>query len=53
MIGAERCKWKFSDFHKSLGERGAVRPFTGSEDVSKKLSALMSCYCYHDLSNGK
>lgn len=34
VIGAERCKWKFSDFHKSLRERGAVRPFTGSEDMS-------------------
>jgi len=33
-MGAERCKWKFTEFHKSLRERGVVRPFTGSEDVS-------------------
>ncbi|GLT81989.1 hypothetical protein SLE2022_004070 [Rubroshorea leprosula] len=31
---AERCKWKLMDFHKSLRERGLVRPFTGSEDIS-------------------
>lgn len=35
VMGAERCTWKFTDFHKSLRERGVVRPFTGSEDVSK------------------
>lgn len=35
VIGAERCTWKLSDFHKSLRERGVVRPFTGSEDVSQ------------------
>lgn len=34
VIGAERCKWKFLDFHNSLKERGLVRPFTGSEDMS-------------------
>ncbi|RVX11793.1 Mitochondrial fission protein ELM1 [Vitis vinifera] len=34
VIGAEHCKWKFADFHKSLLERGVVRPFTGKENVS-------------------
>ncbi|KAA8518540.1 hypothetical protein F0562_016014 [Nyssa sinensis] len=29
VIGAKRCTWKFADFHKSLQERGVVRPFTG------------------------
>ncbi|GAV67044.1 Mito_fiss_Elm1 domain-containing protein, partial [Cephalotus follicularis] len=33
IMGAERCRWKFADFHKSLRERGMVRPFVGSEDV--------------------
>lgn len=37
-MGSERCTWKLSDFHKCLGERGVVRPFTGSEDVSKQVS---------------
>ncbi|XWS71449.1 hypothetical protein CRYUN_Cryun03dG0138900 [Craigia yunnanensis] len=36
--GAERCKWKLSDFHKSLRERGVVRPFTGSEDIAESWS---------------
>lgn len=36
-MGAERCTWKLSEFHKSLSERGVVRPFTGSEDVSENL----------------
>ncbi|CAK9140187.1 unnamed protein product [Ilex paraguariensis] len=35
VIGAERCTWKFSDFHKSLQERGVVRPFTGNENLSE------------------
>ncbi|XP_059668688.1 mitochondrial fission protein ELM1-like isoform X2 [Cornus florida] len=35
VIGAERCTWKFADFHKSLRERGAVRSFTGKENVSE------------------
>ncbi|KAL0910471.1 hypothetical protein M5K25_021456 [Dendrobium thyrsiflorum] len=35
VIGAERCTWKFSSFHKMLREKGLVRPFTGLEDVSK------------------
>lgn len=35
VIGAERCTWKFSAFHRMLRERGLVRPFTGLEDVSK------------------
>ncbi|KAK1562192.1 hypothetical protein Q3G72_007869 [Acer saccharum] len=38
VIGAERCTWKFSDFQKSLRERGVVRPFTGSEDLSENWS---------------
>ncbi|KAM7512684.1 hypothetical protein LguiB_011559 [Lonicera macranthoides] len=36
VIGAEQCTWKFADFQKSLQERGAVRPFTGNENISKK-----------------
>ncbi|KAA3463991.1 mitochondrial fission protein ELM1-like [Gossypium australe] len=38
VIGAERCTWKFADFQKSLQERGAVRPFTGKEDISESWS---------------
>ncbi|TXG58209.1 hypothetical protein EZV62_016038 [Acer yangbiense] len=38
VIGAERCTWKFSDFQKCLRERGVVRPFTGSEDISENWS---------------
>ncbi|GAY52933.1 hypothetical protein CUMW_145770 [Citrus unshiu] len=38
VVGAERCTWKFTDFHKSLRERGVVRPFTGSEDMSDSWS---------------
>ncbi|KAF5727541.1 mitochondrial fission protein ELM1 [Tripterygium wilfordii] len=38
VMGAERCTWKYSDFHKSLRERGVVRPFTGSEDMSESWS---------------
>ncbi|XP_044483395.1 mitochondrial fission protein ELM1 [Mangifera indica] len=38
VMGAERCTWKFADFHKSLRERGVVRPFTGSEDMSESWS---------------
>lgn len=38
VMGAERCRWKFSDFHKSLKERGVVREFTGSEDISESWS---------------
>lgn len=37
-IGAERCTWKFADFHNTLKERGLVRPFTGSEDLSESWS---------------
>ncbi|XP_023636637.1 mitochondrial fission protein ELM1 isoform X2 [Capsella rubella] len=33
VVGAERCTWKFSDFQKTLHERGAVRPLTGKEDL--------------------
>ncbi|KAK4408426.1 Mitochondrial fission protein ELM1 [Sesamum angolense] len=32
VVGAERCTWKFMEFHKKLRERGLVRPFTGLED---------------------
>lgn len=38
LMGAERCTWKLSEFHKSLSERGVVRPFTGSEDISESWS---------------
>lgn len=38
VIGAELCTWKFADFHKSLRERGVVRPFTGKEDISESWS---------------
>ncbi|KAL7092260.1 hypothetical protein ACP275_12G154900 [Erythranthe tilingii] len=36
VIGAERCTWKFAHFLKSLQCRGAVRPFTGEENISEK-----------------
>ncbi|KHN21164.1 Hypothetical protein glysoja_006643 [Glycine soja] len=38
VLGAERCRWKFTEFHKSLREQGVVRPFTGSEDISESWS---------------
>ncbi|EEF38564.1 mitochondrial fission protein ELM1 [Ricinus communis] len=38
VMGSERCKWKLSEFHKTLRERGVVRPFTGSEDISESWS---------------
>ncbi|CAL5419643.1 unnamed protein product [Camellia sinensis] len=38
VIGAGRCTWKFVEFHKSLQERGVVRPFTGKEDISERWS---------------
>uniref|UniRef100_A0A2P2J900 Mitochondrial fission protein ELM1 n=1 Tax=Rhizophora mucronata TaxID=61149 RepID=A0A2P2J900_RHIMU len=38
VMGSDRCKWKLSDFHISLRERGVVRPFTGSEDISESWS---------------
>ncbi|CAN4117335.1 unnamed protein product [Withania somnifera] len=38
VIGAERCTWKFRDFHRSLKDRGVVRPFTGKEDISENWS---------------
>ncbi|XP_073004429.1 mitochondrial fission protein ELM1 [Typha latifolia] len=38
VIGAEHCKWKFLAFHKTLRERGVVRPFTGLEDISNSWS---------------
>ncbi|XP_057784760.1 mitochondrial fission protein ELM1-like [Salvia miltiorrhiza] len=36
VIGAERCTWKFSYFIKTLQSRGAVRPFTGTENICEK-----------------
>ncbi|XP_073154768.1 mitochondrial fission protein ELM1 [Henckelia pumila] len=38
VIGAERCTWKFVEFHKKLRDRGMVRPFTGLEDISESWS---------------
>ncbi|KAI3798362.1 hypothetical protein L1987_33635 [Smallanthus sonchifolius] len=38
VIGAERCKWKLGEFHKTLKERGLVRSFTGLEDMSESWS---------------
>ncbi|ESW04455.1 hypothetical protein PHAVU_011G095900 [Phaseolus vulgaris] len=38
VMGVERCRWKFNEFHKSLREMGVVRPFTGSEDISESWS---------------
>nr|GMD21362.1 mitochondrial fission protein ELM1 [Ipomoea batatas] len=38
VVGAERCRWKFVEFHKALRERGLVRPFTGLEDMSETWS---------------
>lgn len=38
LMGAERCKWKLCDFHRSLKERGMVRPFTGLENISESWS---------------
>ncbi|KAL2229287.1 UNVERIFIED_CONTAM: Mitochondrial fission protein ELM1 [Sesamum indicum] len=35
VIGAERCTWKFAYFLKSLQTRGAIRPFTGEENISE------------------
>ncbi|XP_042014650.1 mitochondrial fission protein ELM1-like isoform X2 [Salvia splendens] len=36
VIGAERCTWKFSHFIRTLHSRGAVRPFTGTENICEK-----------------
>uniref|UniRef100_M1AHB3 Uncharacterized protein n=1 Tax=Solanum tuberosum TaxID=4113 RepID=M1AHB3_SOLTU len=38
VIGAERCTWKFRDFHRSLKNRGVVRPFLGKEDIFESWS---------------
>ncbi|XP_054811293.1 mitochondrial fission protein ELM1 [Prosopis cineraria] len=38
VMGAERCRWKFTEFHKSLREKGVARPFTGSEDMKESWS---------------
>lgn len=35
VIGTEWCRCKFTDFHKSLEDRGAVRRFTGRENLSE------------------
>ncbi|GJN27691.1 hypothetical protein PR202_gb15733 [Eleusine coracana subsp. coracana] len=44
VIGTEHCKWKFSDFYNRLYEHGAVRPFTGLEDMS-------DCWSYPPLND--
>jgi mitochondrial fission protein ELM1 len=44
VIGTEYCKWKFSAFHKTLRERGVVRPFTGLEDVSLSILSMIICF---------
>ncbi|VVB16840.1 unnamed protein product [Arabis nemorensis] len=38
VVGADHCKWKIADFHRSLRERGVVRSFTGFEDMSESWS---------------
>ncbi|KAK4777736.1 hypothetical protein SAY87_017923 [Trapa incisa] len=38
IVGAERCTWKYAEFQKSLNERGVVRPFLGTEDMSETWS---------------
>uniref|UniRef100_A0A1J3GUR7 Mitochondrial fission protein ELM1 n=1 Tax=Noccaea caerulescens TaxID=107243 RepID=A0A1J3GUR7_NOCCA len=38
VVGADHCKWKIADFHKSLRERGVVRSFTGFVDMSESWS---------------
>ncbi|KEH29831.1 putative mitochondrial fission protein ELM1 [Medicago truncatula] len=38
VVGAERCKWKYTEFHRSLTDLGVVRSFTGSEDISESWS---------------
>ncbi|OWM73635.1 mitochondrial fission protein ELM1 [Punica granatum] len=38
VMGAERCTWKYAEFHKSLRDRGVVRPFLGTEDMSESWS---------------
>eukprot|EP00253_Pinus_taeda_P010124 PITA_10124 len=38
VIGAERCTWKFTAFHNTLRQRGVVRTFTGTEDMSDSWS---------------
>ncbi|KAL0736481.1 hypothetical protein Bca4012_012691 [Brassica carinata] len=58
VVGAERCTWKFSDFQKTLRERGAVRPLTGKEDVIQYNSTpdfaflrhpSLFCFCESDV----
>ncbi|CAM8913437.1 unnamed protein product [Rhodiola kirilowii] len=38
VMGGERCKWKMTDFHKTLRERGMTRPFMECEDMSDNWS---------------
>ncbi|CAM8910215.1 unnamed protein product [Rhodiola kirilowii] len=38
VMGGERCKWKMTDFHKTLRERGMTRPFVECEDMSDNWS---------------
>ncbi|KAJ7948019.1 Mitochondrial fission protein ELM1 [Quillaja saponaria] len=38
VMGAELCRWKLAEFHRTLRELGVARPFTGSEDMSENWS---------------
>ncbi|KAL9688897.1 hypothetical protein QQ045_033323 [Rhodiola kirilowii] len=38
VMGGERCKWKMTDFHKTLRERGMTRPFMECEYMSDNWS---------------
>ncbi|KAG9459026.1 hypothetical protein H6P81_003534 [Aristolochia fimbriata] len=38
VIGAEHCTWKFKAFHKAFQDRGVVRPFEGTEDMTQSWS---------------
>jgi hypothetical protein len=44
LLELKHCRWKFSDFHNTLHKRGAVRPFTGLEDVSFLSHLLVTHY---------
>ncbi|KAH6837220.1 fission ELM1-like protein [Perilla frutescens var. hirtella] len=43
VIGADRCTGKFSHFFKTLQSRGAVRPFTGAENICEKWEYVPLC----------
>ncbi|CAL4932807.1 unnamed protein product [Urochloa decumbens] len=38
VVGSDHCESKYSALYKTLQERGAVRPFTGLEDISESWS---------------